>query len=223
MCRRKARGINIGCHNFIDHFLQNSPFKTKSDPKFVQTGAVEAQSASRASTTPPPPNKVLCVQGPPSCGRREGIVGVEAQSARSACTTPPSNKVLWVRGPGVVGRERVLWAERECCGRRDKCGRLEGFRWGGIKFLILSPNETCESRRVGVVILSQIRVYNRFKICKEGFLVRLCFILRLSCMGFLMKTYYVAFRTTHDADAHSALKRCARGLECTQHSVHSKS
>ena len=30
-------------------------------------------------------------------------------------------------------------------------------------------------------------------------------------------------RTTHDADAHSALKRCARGLECTQHSVHSKS
>ena len=32
-----------------------------------------------------------------------------------------------------------------------------------------------------------------------------------------------ATRTTHDADAHSALKRCARGLECTQHSVHSKS
>ena len=32
-----------------------------------------------------------------------------------------------------------------------------------------------------------------------------------------------AARTTHDADAHSALKRCARGLECTQHSVHSKS
>ena len=30
-------------------------------------------------------------------------------------------------------------------------------------------------------------------------------------------------RTTHDADAHSALKRCARGLECTQHSVQSKS
>ena len=30
-------------------------------------------------------------------------------------------------------------------------------------------------------------------------------------------------RTTHDADAHSALKRCARGLECTQHSVHRKS
>ena len=30
-------------------------------------------------------------------------------------------------------------------------------------------------------------------------------------------------RTTHDADAHSALKRFARGLECTQHSVHSKS
>ena len=30
-------------------------------------------------------------------------------------------------------------------------------------------------------------------------------------------------RTTHDALLHSALKRCARGLECTQHSVHSKS
>jgi len=30
-------------------------------------------------------------------------------------------------------------------------------------------------------------------------------------------------RTTHNADAHSALKRCAHGLECTQHSVHSKS
>jgi len=34
---------------------------------------------------------------------------------------------------------------------------------------------------------------------------------------------YLYSRTTHDADAHSALKRCARGLECTQHSVHSKS
>jgi len=33
----------------------------------------------------------------------------------------------------------------------------------------------------------------------------------------------IKIRTTHDADAHSALKRCARGLECTQHSVHSKS
>jgi len=32
-----------------------------------------------------------------------------------------------------------------------------------------------------------------------------------------------ATRTTHDALLHSALKRCARGLECTQHSVHSKS
>jgi len=30
-------------------------------------------------------------------------------------------------------------------------------------------------------------------------------------------------RTTHDALLHSALKCCARGLECTQHSVHSKS
>ena len=32
-----------------------------------------------------------------------------------------------------------------------------------------------------------------------------------------------AVRTTHDTLLHSALKRCARGLECTQHSVHSKS
>ena len=35
--------------------------------------------------------------------------------------------------------------------------------------------------------------------------------------------HHLSNRTTHDALLHSALKRCARGLECTQHSVHSKS
>jgi len=38
-----------------------------------------------------------------------------------------------------------------------------------------------------------------------------------------MNTQCIGIRTTHDALLHSALKRCASGLECTQHSVHSKS
>jgi len=51
---------------------------------------------------------------------------------------------------------------------------------------------------------------------------QVCSSFRFLCMNISLDTLILT-RTTHDADAHSALKRCARGLECTQHSVHSKS
>jgi len=44
----------------------------------------------------------------------------------------------------------------------------------------------------------------------------------LDKLGIDLETSLAAIRTTHDALLHSALKRCACGLECTQHSVHSK-